>query len=262
MARSEPQAEPTSKPEPAADTPKPKWKHGWRAFLLEIGTIVIGVLIALVAEQVVDTLRWNETVGQAEHAIRLELRDDDDPQAYARLAISGCIDRSLDAIQAAVDAGQTNAQVNALARGYRLAFRTWDMEAWRAMLASDAASHIPPERMIMWSTPYQVIPTLSEMNAREAATADDLMANRHRAGPLAEGDAERITLAVQRLRGMNHAMTASSQVLLAASRDVGVTVPPDVKRKTLAQVRSGYGPCVVEPPPESALVAGQVALQR
>ncbi|HEY0435827.1 MAG TPA: hypothetical protein VGC92_04255, partial [Phenylobacterium sp.] len=207
-------------------------------------------------------LRWKETVEQSEHAIRLELRDDNDPQAYARMAISGCLDRSLDAIQAAVDAGQTNEQVSALTRGYRLAFRTWDMEAWRAMLASDAASHIAPERMIQWSTPYQVIPTLSETNVREATAADDLMANRQRPGPLAEGDAERITLAVQRLRGMNHAMTASAQVLLAASRDLGVIVPAAVKRKTLAEARATYGACVTEPQPESAMTQDQRALQR
>src|SRR5438477_531820 len=36
----------------------PKPLHGWRAFAGEVGIIVVGVLIALAAEQLVETLRW------------------------------------------------------------------------------------------------------------------------------------------------------------------------------------------------------------
>ena len=36
----------------------PKPLHGWRAFLGEVGIIVVGVLIALSAEQAVESLHW------------------------------------------------------------------------------------------------------------------------------------------------------------------------------------------------------------
>ena len=38
----------------------PKPLHGWREFLGEVGIIVIGVLIALGAEQVIEDIRWQE----------------------------------------------------------------------------------------------------------------------------------------------------------------------------------------------------------
>jgi hypothetical protein len=73
----------------------PKPLHGWREFAGEVGIIVIGVLIALSAEQIVQTLQWREKVRHAEQAMRLELAEDDGPQAYGRLLIAVCLDDQL-----------------------------------------------------------------------------------------------------------------------------------------------------------------------
>src|SRR5512142_2184012 len=73
----------------------PKPLHGWREFAGEVGIIVIGVLIALGAEQMVESWQWREKVGRAEAAMRLELAQDDGPQAYGRLAIGTCLDQQI-----------------------------------------------------------------------------------------------------------------------------------------------------------------------
>jgi hypothetical protein len=54
----------------------PKPLHGWRAFVGEVGIIVIGVLIALGAEQVVDEWRWHEKVGVVRQSLMGELAND------------------------------------------------------------------------------------------------------------------------------------------------------------------------------------------
>ena len=46
----------------------PKPLHGWREFLGEVGIIVVGVLIALGAEQVVETLHWRSAVASERDA--------------------------------------------------------------------------------------------------------------------------------------------------------------------------------------------------
>ncbi|HWC55911.1 MAG TPA: hypothetical protein VG434_02960, partial [Sphingomicrobium sp.] len=51
----------------------PKPLHGWREFAGEVGIIVVGVLIALGAEQVVEEWRWHRQVGEANLAFRTEL---------------------------------------------------------------------------------------------------------------------------------------------------------------------------------------------
>jgi hypothetical protein len=54
----------------------PKPLHGWREFAGEIGIIVIGVLIALGAEQVVETVHGNSEVRQFRSAVNDELAYD------------------------------------------------------------------------------------------------------------------------------------------------------------------------------------------
>jgi hypothetical protein len=54
----------------------PKPLHGWREFIGEVGIIVIGVLIALGAEQVVETLRWRAEVATFRKAVDHELGRD------------------------------------------------------------------------------------------------------------------------------------------------------------------------------------------
>ena len=43
----------------------PKPIHGWRAFVGEVAIIVLGVLIALGAEQAVQSIEWREKVAAA-----------------------------------------------------------------------------------------------------------------------------------------------------------------------------------------------------
>ncbi len=53
----------------------PKPLHGWREFAGEVGIIVIGVLIALGFEQVVQSLHDQSVAGQARDAVRAEVRE-------------------------------------------------------------------------------------------------------------------------------------------------------------------------------------------
>lgn len=51
----------------------PKPLHGWREFAGEVGIIVVGVLIALGAEQVVEAWQWDRKADAAQTAITQEL---------------------------------------------------------------------------------------------------------------------------------------------------------------------------------------------
>ena len=50
----------------------PKPLHGWKAFFNEIFVIVIGVLIALGFEQVVEELHWRHKVAEGVERLRAE----------------------------------------------------------------------------------------------------------------------------------------------------------------------------------------------
>jgi hypothetical protein len=55
------------------DIHKPKPVHGWQELLREIGIIVVGVLIALAAEGIVDSLRWDERTRETKEHLLAEL---------------------------------------------------------------------------------------------------------------------------------------------------------------------------------------------
>lgn len=73
---------------------RPKAAHGWREFLVEIGTIVIGIVIALGLEQSVAAIHERGLAREARQAIDAEMQEDVDRIAY-RQAQQPCIERRL-----------------------------------------------------------------------------------------------------------------------------------------------------------------------
>jgi hypothetical protein len=53
----------------------PKPIHGWRAFIGEVGIIVLGVLIALGLGQLAESIHENTIAGEARDAVRAEVRE-------------------------------------------------------------------------------------------------------------------------------------------------------------------------------------------
>jgi hypothetical protein len=77
----------------------PKPLHGWREFAGEVGIIVLGVLIALGAEQVIEAIHERNLAAEARANVRAEagmdvgfIRD--------RLGTQGCIEKRLGELQA------------------------------------------------------------------------------------------------------------------------------------------------------------------
>jgi len=76
---------------------KPKAAHSWREFLIEIGTIVTGILIALGLEQSIEAFHERQLAHEAQDAIDAEMRSDLDLIA-SRLSRQMCIERRLDQV--------------------------------------------------------------------------------------------------------------------------------------------------------------------
>jgi len=72
----------------------PKPLHGWREFAGEVGIIVVGVLIALGAEQLVEDLHWRSAVKVQRQALHKEIQGDLSTASY-RLLQEPCISRRL-----------------------------------------------------------------------------------------------------------------------------------------------------------------------
>jgi len=80
----------------------PKPLHGWREFAGEVGIIVLGVLIALGAEQAIDTLHSQNEVKQTRQALDAELGHNVASLDY-RLGIQSCAQERLNELQEIID---------------------------------------------------------------------------------------------------------------------------------------------------------------
>ena len=228
------------------DIHKPKPWHGLREFLKEYAIIFIGVLTALGAEQTVEALHWRHKVEQTEEVLRLELLDDNAPQAFVRMAVDRCFDGALGAISGAVAKDADRKTVQGLIARYQPRSYSWDAEAWHVILASDVGSHTSAQKMILWSAPYRSIPMLSAADDRERLGQE---AMRLADGPqhLTPDEKERIVSTAYSLRQANDRMAHWSRTYLRALLDLKMEMPADQRRKLVADGRAQLGACVIDP---------------
>ncbi len=95
------------------DIHKPKAVHGWRELLKEIGIIVIGVVIALGAEQAVEALHWMYQVDTGDAVLKEAFVREVDNMAL-RKAQSDCIAQRLSFLSQTVERASDKGQLPAL----------------------------------------------------------------------------------------------------------------------------------------------------
>jgi hypothetical protein len=76
--------------------------HGWRAFWGEVGIIVLGVLIALAAQQIIEALNWRREVAGFRDSVRDEIEINLGSYPY-RAKQKPCIEARLDELQRWLD---------------------------------------------------------------------------------------------------------------------------------------------------------------
>ena len=226
----------------------PKMLHSWRELAREVVIIVVGVLIALFLEQLVEARHWRQKVITAEAAMRRELLEDDGPQVYQRAAMHPCVVASLDAIRAAVESDGNRTEIAKLIDKYWMDFRTYDQLALNAATASDVASHMPREQLNDMTDVYETMPLMEHTNAQEAMDFARLRAFRRTGGAVSDEEKDRLLGAVEALRSEDQIIWLKTRTKLPELRKVGWL---DASRTNyfMANARDHYGACVRELPP-------------
>lgn len=135
----------------------PKPLHGWREFIGEVGIIVIGVLIALGAEQVIDEWRWEQKVAAAEQSMNEEIKNSLLGAAELN-RLKHCSTIQLDALQGAIIRGDQTQARQLLTYGNAFGVtRLWADNAFQATLSAQVSDHLGPEKLKHYSQVYQLI---------------------------------------------------------------------------------------------------------
>lgn len=238
----------------------PKPLHGWRAFIGEVGIIVLGVLIALSFEQLADGWRWREKIRRAEAAMRAELSRDDGPQAYARVLIGPCLDQQITRIHD----GAGNVSPEQLRRwttSYLPPFHGWDSEAWKVVVASDTGSHMGADRLIAWSSPYRILPALTDQEQRESQLVVEMRNALPQSTAPSPSDLQSLRRTAAQLQLINRRFVRTSQLLLARIGENDAQVPLPMQRELTTEARRLYGSCIAVPDLNAMPVAGYLSAQ-
>lgn len=226
----------------------PKVPHSWRELGKEIAIIVVGVVIALTAEQLVDDWQWHRKVRNAEAAMRHELLSDDGPQIYQRAALHPCISAQLDLIRSAVEAGRSRSEVARLVDGFSLPFFSYDSIARDAANADDVWSHIPRDEAEPFTLLYAVMPVMNQTSMREAYDWGSLRAFKQSGGALSDLESSHLLEAVEALRQDEPVMWLAIAYQAPELRQLGVPVDPGSVRHLMQTARQHYGTCVHDLP--------------
>jgi hypothetical protein len=125
----------------------------WRSLLGEVGIIVLGVLIALSAQQAVEWLSWRDKVLVAEAGIHKELRGN---LAYAneRVTLLPCAMSYLDALERGILRQDPAAVQQLYLMGPPFHARPWRSISWNAALSTQIADHLGREQLADYGLLY------------------------------------------------------------------------------------------------------------
>lgn len=188
-------------------------RNGWRAFAGEVGIIVLGVLLALGAQQAAEALDWRGKIATAEKALAAELADSQ-AAAEERIRIFGCVDRRLGELAQLVDAAARDRRLPALGLIGTPPARTWPTDTWTGVQSSETTNHLSAEARSTYGSLYNDIASLARLTDAELPIWVELQQLSGPGRAFDAEDARAFRLAVARARLANrYAALISAQLL-------------------------------------------------
>ena len=145
---------------------KPKPVHNWREFLSEVGVVVLGICIALAGEQIIEELHWRSQVRAAREVITSEMTYNL-VGAIARIRSLGCAEQRLDTLSSILDQAARMGSLPPVGDIGGPVRHSWSSGAWESVVASQTATHFPPEQLAALSSLYKRVQRGEEFATRE-----------------------------------------------------------------------------------------------
>ncbi|MEQ7874859.1 hypothetical protein ABDK56_12745 [Sphingomonas sp. ASV193] len=202
-----------------------------RHFLFEVAIVVIGVLIALVANEVVQARDWASQVGDARQTMDEQLYD---MRIYMleRIKVSACIARRLDQLDAEIDkerVGPVNLYLGA-------PYRPFQSSSWEAASASGAIAHFDPGSRSVYANLFGFGQRIQKLNEDEFDSWNSVrtIQNHPQMDSISR---DRLAAAISAARSENRMLTVAARQWLDQSLTIDLRLKPDDRRINAAPVK-------------------------
>lgn len=219
-------AEPVPPPEePKMEIHKPKPIHSWRELLTEIGVIVIGVAIALAAEQGVEWLHWQGEVTVARREIQAEMAFNN--IFYARrFAVSPCLEKQ--AVEAGrilddLEAGRPPTRFTVFQEGMGTSLRE---NEWQSERSAQSLTHFPRAELALMSNHYTQVGFVRDWVQHESEAWMALSVLRHPPKEMPVSDRLRLRTALEVVINAEGLIAFNAERQLRLGHQLGIATPP------------------------------------
>jgi len=146
----------------------PKPLHGWREFAGEVGIIVLGVLIALGAQQLAENVQKQSETADARRAVRGEL-EANMARLGSRAAQKHCVENRMEEIQGLLDKATKNPSI--MTPGWVGRPQYWSMQTvrWEAVSQGGGAALLPADELADYGALYSWMANINEVMSKEQA---------------------------------------------------------------------------------------------
>ena len=233
--------------------------NGWNAVAWELVIVVLGVLIALAAQEAVEERRWREEVRLTEDALAIEIAQSV-VHASERQLVNRCLSDRLAHLIGKVssNAGAWSGDplpLPKVATGvktttpatYRTPNRPWNDDVWVATQNGGVFSHMPRERVAAFAKVYARMGGLRKVNAFEHEVFPELLYLSFDT-QLDAAARQRALATLGKLDWLNGTILLDGERLIEEVRAVGLDFSRTNLKRDLAEVartqRAFRGQCV------------------
>jgi type II secretory pathway pseudopilin PulG len=212
--------------------------HGWRTVSWELVVVVVGVLIALAAQQWAEDRSWQRKAGAATEALRAEVTDQFRYAAEWRV-VEHCVLAQIDRLQqrllasgARLDPAPVHSEPGFAFYVIRMPNRNYEESVWRASVTDGVNTHLAPNVRRGLNRAYTANGRLAALNDQNNTAYQRLLSL---ARPIPLDPTVRFSLLqdLEALRGRAELMSHLSGQSIANWSEAGMIPAPEVARQAL-----------------------------
>lgn len=208
----------------------PKPLHGWREFAGEVGIIVLGVLIALGAEQMIEAIHWHREVRTARISLSEDMHQSNGFFAF-RVVAHDCIARRLTTVNEIIERAARHDPVPILGEVIPDIGNGLRKNAWETNRAAQTLTHFDRKTLSLYGSYYLGLDNIDQFMLSEAGdwgVLRVLQGDPSRLGPM---DIAGLRVAVKHASFENDVIAQISQGELEDSKLLGVGAPETDKSR-------------------------------